>query len=254
VWLLVVWAAATLEGRFAPPPGFVRVPVAEGSFGSFLRRLPLLPPGAPVLTFDGKVARAGDDEHVAAVAALDVGTRDLQQCADSIVRLHAEWRWARGRRDHLYHSAEGIALPLARFAAGERIRERNGRLEWTRSAPPQPMTYPLFRHYLDLVFAWANTASLADDARRVPLRDLSPGDILVLPGAPGHAVLVLDVAGTADGRRAVLVGQGFMPAQSFHVLRPSRVSAWFPIDAAAPGMKTPFWPVFPWSSLRRLPE
>jgi hypothetical protein len=73
-----------------------------------------------------------------------------------------------------------------------------------------------------------------------------------MPGSPGHAVLVLDLARAADGRRVALLGQGFMPAQSFHVLRPSREGTWFAIDPGTSGIKTPFWPTFPWSSLRRL--
>ncbi len=42
------------------------------------------------------------------------------------------------------------------------------------------------------------------------------------PGAPGHAVLVLDLATDAQGHRVVLLGQGFMPAQSFSVLHPGK--------------------------------
>ena len=44
-----------------------------------------------------------------------------------------------------------------------------------------------------------------------------------------------------------------MPAQSFHVLRPDAASPWFvttPDDER--GVDTPFWRIFPWSSLRRL--
>ncbi|HJZ84355.1 MAG TPA: DUF4846 domain-containing protein [Polyangia bacterium] len=252
------WSGQPLVERFAAPPGFVRVAVGAQSFGAWLRALPLLPPETPVLSYRGQLVRAGDDEHVAAVAALDVGTRDLQQCADSIVRLHAEWRWARGRRDHSYQSAEGVALPFTRFLAGERVVERDHTLIWQPrpgGSAAQAPTHAAFRRYLDLVFTWANTGSLAAQARRVPLSELLPGDLLVLPGAPGHAVLVLDVAATSDGRRVALIGQGFMPAQSFHVLRPARGSPWFAIDPAAPGLQTPFWPaVFPWSSLRRLPD
>ncbi|MDF2695691.1 MAG: hypothetical protein K0S65_4074, partial [Labilithrix sp.] len=43
-----------LDGRFrSPPPGFARVKVPGGSFGEFLRSLPLQPEGAPVVDFRG---------------------------------------------------------------------------------------------------------------------------------------------------------------------------------------------------------
>ena len=42
-----------LEGRFAPPSGFKRVAAPPGSYGAWLRRLPLLPAGSPVKSFRG---------------------------------------------------------------------------------------------------------------------------------------------------------------------------------------------------------
>jgi hypothetical protein len=82
--------------------------------------------------------------------------------------------------------------------------------------------------------------------------DLQPGDFVVQPGGPGHAILVLDLATAPDGRRALLLGQGFMPAQSFQVLVPPGAKGpWFSLDGEA--VDTPFWPApFPWSSLRRM--
>jgi hypothetical protein len=51
----------------------------------------------------------------------------------------------------------------------------------------------------------------------------------------------------------VLLGQSYMPAQSYHVLRPSAGEVWFAIDPAAEGVQTPFWPApFPWAAIRRL--
>ena len=56
----------------------------------------------------------------------------------------------------------------------------------------------------------------------------------------------------AEGHRVALVGQGFMPAQDFHVLSPGGAEApWFPLEGDA--VATPFWKPFPWSSLRRFP-
>ena len=130
---------------------------------------------------------------------------------------------------------------------------------WSLGGKPAD-DHATFRKYLDAVFAWANTVSLAKEAKPIELTDLEAGDFVVMPGNPGHAVLVLDVATDEGGRRGVLLGQGFMPAQSFHVLKPDRGARedmgtpWFLLDPTAEGLKTPFWPLFPWSSLRRLPR
>ncbi|HEU4409404.1 MAG TPA: DUF4846 domain-containing protein [Polyangiaceae bacterium] len=248
---------ARLSERFAPPPGFARVPLGAGSFGAWLRALPLAAEGSEVRSFRGGLVREAGHPNVAAVVALDVGGEDVQQCADSIMRLHAEWRWSRGDRAVSYRAASGVAMPYERWARGERPRPEGLSLRWAPRALPGG-GYPSFRAYLTEVFRYANTGSLAAQGAKVAPGELRPGDFFVLPGAPGHAVLVVDVATDAAGRRAALLAQGFMPAQSFHVLRPdaeaalSAGSAWFLLDPEAPGVKTPFWPTFPWASLRRL--
>jgi thiamine monophosphate kinase len=106
---------------------------------------------------------------------------------------------------------------------------------------------------MDTVFSWANTASVERQGEKIPLAQIQPGDFFVTAGNPGHAVLVLDIAKNDSGKVEVLLGQSYMPAQNFHVLRPRRDTAWFAIDPASDGLQTPFWPKpFPWSSLRRL--
>ena len=242
----------TLDGRFPPPRGMTRASTATGSFGAWLQRLPLTPPKTPVMTYKDKVLWA-DHDNIAAVVALDIGHADLQQCADSVIRLHAEWLWSRGRRDQNYRAASGSMMPFARWARGERPVAEGNTLTWHQEGKASA-EHSSFRHYLDSVFNWANTGSLARQAAPTTLAALRPGDFVVMPGSPGHAVLVLDLATGPGGQRAVLLGQGYMPAQSFQVLRPEPESVWFPIDEASGGIKTPFWEIFPWSALRRLDD
>lgn len=45
---------------------------------------------------------------------------------------------------------------------------------------------------------YAGTRSLAKEVSRVSAADVAPGDVLVVPGSTGHAVLVLDVAREGD--------------------------------------------------------
>jgi hypothetical protein len=225
--LVYAWPHAagdeTLAARFAPPPGAARVAVADGSFGAFLRALPLLPVGTKVHLYDG-TPKARQDVH-AAVVDLDVPPRDLQQCADAVMRLWAEYRYAR-RLPVALHPDPGSSRAL-RFAGPYDDRRA-------------------FERYLVRVFAEAGTASL--QAELPPARGpVAPGDVLIQGGHPGHAVLVLDVASDASGRRWLLLGQSYMPAQQFHVLRaPASGSPWF--DAAAlsspAGLATPEWRPF----------
>ncbi|MFO0588029.1 MAG: DUF4846 domain-containing protein [Polyangiaceae bacterium] len=243
-----------VQSRFPAPSGWTRAPLQAGSFGAWLRGLPLRPK-SPVRDYRGRELLRADDSRIAAVAALDEGAADLQQCADSVIRLHAEWRWSRGDRDESYRAASGAEMPFGRWLAGSRpVVEDGKRLTWKLEAKRGDRDdHGSFRRFLDAVFMWANTGSLARDGKRVALAELRPGDFFVLPGGPGHTVLVLDAATSASGQIAVLLGQGYMPAQSFHVLRGANGSPWFTLDPSAEGVDTPFWPApFPWSSLRRL--
>jgi Domain of unknown function (4846) len=234
-WLLLfvfaapdyLWTASplrkgTIEERFAPPPKTTRIPV--GDFGAWLRRLPLLPEDAPVRLYDGSL-KPRQDVH-AAVVDIDVGARDLQQCADAVMRLRAEYLRAR-RRPVVFHPDPGKARELRWDGSGR------------------------FDKFLVRLFADAGTASLA--AELMPVRDaVAPGDVLIQGGYPGHAVLVLDAADAPDGRRFLLLGQSYMPAQSFHVLRNPAGGVWY--EAAAldgAGLTTPEWRPFFRRDVRR---
>jgi len=242
-----------LLSRVGTSPGFARVSVEDGSFGAWLRMLPLAAPGTPVLSNSGSIVRSGSHANVAAVSTVDIGTADLQQCADSIIRMHAEWLWSIGKRDMSYRAASGVMLPYERWKRGERVFLVGQKLEWRVSAAGPSDTHASFRVYLDRVFEWANTGSLERQGVAVSVDQIEPGDFFVTPGGPGHAVLVLDVAKNAEGATEVLLGQGYMPAQSFHVIQQRPGTVWYRIDRELGGVQIPFWgSPFPWSSLRRL--
>ncbi len=247
--------ADRLDGRFSKPPsGFTRVDVAPGSFGAFLRSLPLLPEGSPVVDYRGRRLHAeGRHPNIAAVADIDVGDKDLQHCADAILRLHAEWRYGRGARDLVYRAVSGQPLSYQGWLAGDRSFVAGKDLVVKRTAAPRRDDHAVFRGWLDDVFSWAGTPSLERDGKKVPTAsETMPGDFFVMSGSPfGHAVLVLDVARDDKGRLAVLLGQSFMPAQSFHVLAHDG-SPWFVIEPGDTLVSTPFWRPFPVTSLRRL--
>ncbi|APR77648.1 Hypothetical protein A7982_02995 [Minicystis rosea] len=166
--------ADALVDRFAAPSGFTRVALDADGFGAWLRRLPLAPPGTSVVSYRGDLILPADHANLAAVVDLDIGARDLQQCADSIIRLHAEWLYARGRRDMSYRAASGAPMPFARWAQGERTVPEGIAFRWAPRARPDTGRAS-FRGWLDAVFGWANTGSLARDTSTVALDDLRPG-------------------------------------------------------------------------------
>lgn len=239
----------TLVQRFPAPDGFQRLPLQTQSFAAFLRTLPLAAADTPVQSYNGgRILDVGDPRY-AAVVALDVGKADLQQCADAVMRLHGEWRWSAGARDMSYRAAAGLPIAYARYRRGERLVPQGSSLSWRGGGQPSD-SYATFRKYMNTVFAWANTVSLMKQSTPVAYADLHAGDFFVLPGNPGHTVLILDVVVRGTQKRALL-GQSYMPAQNFQVLRPRAGAVWFELDPTQ-SVKTPFWAPFPWTSLRRL--
>ncbi len=251
-WLEPGTKVRSLSETISAPQGFTRVAVADKSFGAFLRALPLRAADAPVRTYAGEILHVPGDRRVSAVAELDLSPTDIQQCADSVIRMHAEWKWSRGQQETIgYHFLSGDFASWPKYASGVRAQVEGNKVAWVQTAAPSN-SHATFRKYLDLVFNYASTISL-DKRSSDPIAkaELAPGDFFVLPGGPGHAILILDVAEDASGKRVALLGQGFMPAQDFHVLRDASGSAWFSLDGDA--VDTPFWPApFPWSSLRRM--
>jgi hypothetical protein len=248
-WLKGDEPVRPLENAFPPPAGMRRVSLARDSFGTWLRRLPLRPAGSPVRAFDGSIVANAADPRIAAVSSLDVPPRDLQQCADSILRLHGEWLWSHGRaHEARYRFTSGDLASFADFANGERPEIQDRKVRFVVKAPRND-SYASFERFLEMVEQYAGTVSLAAYSTKVERADVKPGDFFVLPGGPGHAVLVLDIA-ERDGQRMLLLGQGYMPAEEFHVLAHDG-AAWFSADGDT--VKTPFWAAaFPWHSVRRL--
>lgn len=235
-------AAATgqdgLVDRIALPQvaGVRRAAVQPRSFGEWLRHLPMLPASSPVLLYDG--SRKPNQAAHAAVFALDVPRRDLQQCADAVMRLRAEYLLALGRpREIRFHPDPGKPRVLAYSGTAEARAD--------------------FMKYMLRVFSEAGSASLQAELARVT-GPVQPGDVLIQGGYPGHAILVLDVA-EAAGRRYLLLGQSYMPAQQFHLLRNSgddALSPWYDeatLDGLI-GLKTPeWWRPFSRKDVRRFP-
>ena len=238
-----------LDNRFAPPEGFSRVRVEDASFDRWLRSLPTEPSRTTVRAHDGSDL----DRPAAAIVRMDVGRGDLQQCADSTIRLHAEFLWAAGRADEAaYHFTSGDRSAWVDWRDGERFDVSGATVKRVRGSAVSG--HAGFRGWLQHLFRYAGTRSLRHDTRAVAESEaLRAGDLFLEPGSPGHVVMILDVAENAAGDRLALLGEGFMPAEEFQVLRSSRARdrVWFTLPGPGESIDTPSWRPFRRRDVRR---
>ncbi|HEY0978893.1 MAG TPA: DUF4846 domain-containing protein [Flavobacteriales bacterium] len=233
--------------RFPAPTGFQRVVAEPGSFGDYLRQVSLRPPGTPVLLHDGRT-KPRQDVH-AAVLDLSVGQRDLQQCADALMRLRAEHLFAAGRYAEIHFNfTNGFRAEFQRWANGERIQVRGNECLW-KGEGRTGCTRENLLSFLETVFTYGGTLSLSKELKPTT-GAIEAGDVFIQGGSPGHAVIVMDVARDSQGRTAFLLAQSYMPAQDIHVLkRPDGTGAWYIADEGE-RLVTPEW-TFSWEDRKR---
>ena len=220
-----------IESALAPPAGFERVPASADSFAGWLRRLPLMPVGTAVVLHDGRPLL--DQSIIAAVVDIDTGTSDLQQCADAVMRLRAEFLYSRGLLGAIgFDLVNNERYPFSAYSRGATPRQEGADIALA-SGKPRGAGHSDLRRYLDLLFGFASTRSLARELQPVPsLGAAEIGDVFIRAGQPGHALIIADMAVSASGRRLVLLVQGSMPARGIYVLNNTRypdLGAWFEI-------------------------
>jgi hypothetical protein len=246
-------AAETIKTGIKPPMGYVRLLLPEGSFGAWLRNLPLHPGSPPVYLYNGRKKQNQFAHH--SVINIDVGDRDLQQCADAVIRLRAEYLYSVGCHEAIaFRFTSGDLAIWNDWLKGMRPQVNNNSVSW-RHLAQKDASYRNFRKYLDMVFTYAGSASLSEEMERVidPLK-VEVGNVFIQGGFPGHAVIVVDMAESDAGDRCFLLAQSYMPAQEIHILRnlESWRTPWY--RARAHGMlSTPEWS-FHYNDLRRFPS
>ena len=210
-------AGKTIETRFEAPEGYQRTESGEDSFTAFVRSYPLKKEGSKVRLYNGD-KKQNQDAH-AAVFKLPIENEDLQQCADSVIRMYAEYFWHTGQKDRIkFHFVDGFLAEYSKWRAGARIQATDNGTYWVNSATTDN-SYKAFKKYLRMVFAYSGTLSMEAESKKIKLDKLRTGDIFIKGGSPGHVVMVADVCKNQDGKKAFLLAQGYMPAQQFHVLK-----------------------------------
>lgn len=184
----------TKVGAIALPNGYKRIDQPATSFAGWLREVSLKE-DKTVYLYNGSVKP--NQEAQFAVLDITVGDKNLQQCADAIMRLRAEYLFAQKDFDQIsFTDNEG---GVYQFDA--------------------PYTRARFMPYLQKVFGMCGTASLSKQMQSVKMMKMQAGDVLIKGGFPGHAVIVMDMAENAAGEKIYLLAQSYMPAQDIHILK-----------------------------------
>ncbi|MDR2670643.1 MAG: DUF4846 domain-containing protein, partial [Oscillospiraceae bacterium] len=204
---------STLSARCRAPAGYTRVPAEDDSFAAYLRSLPLKEDGALALLFDGKEKLTRTYE---AVVDMDIGSTDVQQGSDALIRLRAEYLYAQGDYDRIsYHFLSGFLFPFTRWAEGYRVSVSGKNVTWEKKADPS-QDYETFRRYLNTLFVYANTRSLAAELSIAD--EMRIGDMFISTEFGG--VMVVDMAQRAGtGEIVCMLAGAKIPAQEIQILK-----------------------------------
>jgi hypothetical protein len=240
----------SIVSRFSPPEGYQRITLDSNSFGIYLRHLPLKAEGTKVQYYDGKTKH---NSHVAAaVIDVPVGKKDLQQCADAVIRLRADYLRQAGREDEIvFNFTNGTPASWPKWEDGYRCFVNGNEVDW-RKTQDYSDSDANFTAYLETVFMYAGSLSLEKELKPSKITEIMPGDVFIVGGSPGHAVIVVDVAENPEGNRIFMIAQSYMPAQDIHVLinpENNAISPWYMLEEGEV-LNTPEW-TFPAGSLRR---
>jgi hypothetical protein len=238
----------TVATRFNVPEGYTRKSYAAGTFGNYLQQLPLKPAGTLTKYYNGEIK---DNKVAAAVIDMSVGNSDLQQCADAIMRLRAEWLFSEKRfNDISFNLTNGFNMKYSEWKKGKRL---NSACNGWNTAGTASETHDDFMNYMKKIFTYAGTLSLSKELQTKNIANLEAGDVFIKGGSPGHAIIVLDVAEGPQGK-VFLVAQSYMPAQDIEILKNlnnAGMSPWF--KASEIGiLETPEYD-FDWSQLKTWP-
>jgi hypothetical protein len=220
--------------------GYERATVEKGSFGEWLRKVKLKE-DSRVYLYSGRLRY--DQSTQFAVLDMPVGNKDLQQCADAILRLRAEYFFEQSNMDSIHFRATGgTELSFAKWLNGERYKLNGRKLKPYMSSKSADNKRMQLKRFLEVVFSVCGTISLDRETRFVyDFSDIQIGDVLIKAGSTGHAMIVGDVAMNQRGEKIFMLAQGFMPAQDIHIVKNltnEKISPWYKVGVG-PKIITP---------------
>jgi hypothetical protein len=238
----------TIETRYNPPKGYKRVQVEKGSFAQFLRNMKLKPYGEKVLYFNGQAKRS--EGIYDSVIDVEIGDRDLHQCADAIMLIRGEYFYSKKEYDKInFNFVSGFNAKYSKWIEGYRINP-NGKGSYYKKTGSSN-SYKDFRNFMNIVFAYSGTLSLEKEMKPQSLDNMKIGDVFIMGGSPGHAVIIVDMAINDKGEKVFMLAQSYMPAQQTQILvnpNDGKMSVWYSIKDKDI-LVTPEWK-FPVNKLR----
>ncbi len=191
------------------PTGYTRVNNDANFFADYLRDIKLKE-SSVVYLYNGQQKENQTAQY--AVLDISVGDQNLQQCADAVMRLRAEYLFAEKQFGKIvFYDNEKTAYQFS-----------------------SPYSRANFTTYLNRVFGMCGSASLSKQLNsETNFESIKAGDVIIRGGFPGHAVMVMDVAENAAGNKIYMLAQSYMPAQDIHVLKNpmnADLSPWYEVS------------------------
>lgn len=158
------------------------------------------------------------------LGVLNVRINSVQQCADAAIRLRAEYFYGKKEYDKIsFKLTNGYEVPFAKWALGYRLKVDGNKTSLVRAKKVRDYSRNNFESYLYTIMYYAGSASLYRDMQSV--RGLPQiGDLLILPGYPGHVVIVMDKK-VINGTNYYLFANSWIPAQDIEIISGHNPSA-----------------------------
>jgi len=207
----------TIKKRFNLPNGFSHIKTKPNSFENYLQNFKLKAHNSKVHLYNGQL-KGRQDVH-AAILDINVGKRDLQQCADATMRLRAEFLYKQKRYNDIHFKfTNGFNVAYSKWRNGYRIKVSGNKVSWYKTNK-ESKSYQAFKKYMQLIFIYAGTLSLNKEMKRVDLENMQIGDVFIQGGNPGHAIIIVDMAKNTANEKIFMLAQSYMPAQEIHILK-----------------------------------
>ncbi|WP_299189195.1 DUF4846 domain-containing protein [uncultured Aquimarina sp.] len=218
----------SISTRVELPKVYKRKAYPKGSFQEYLRHYQLKKHGSPIINYDN--TRYFAQNWHDAILEIPVPANGLQQCADALMRMRAEYLWDANRKDEIgFNFTSGHYCSWEKYAEGFRPKIRGNKVTFHKTVIPNSSKSNFYK-YLNLVYTYAGTLSLHTELPKVKIKDLTIGDMLVNPGTPGHIEIIVDEIVNDQGQKLFLLAQGNTPAQNVCLLKnfeDTDISPWY---------------------------